>query len=88
MLAFCNTADTLHRNNLTLRISFDEGKNWIKDFLIYGKTENEQSIDYAAYSDLVQIADKQIGVLYEKDNYTSIKFIAISFKWGYQNLLK
>lgn len=80
MLAFCNAADTLHRNNLTLRISFDEGKSWIKDFLIYGKTQDKQSIDYAAYSDLVQIADKQIGVLYEKDNYKTIEFTAISFK--------
>lgn len=28
ILAFCNAADTLKRDNLTLRISYDEGKTW------------------------------------------------------------
>lgn len=77
ILAFCNAADTLRRNNLTLRISYDGGKSWAKDYLIYGKNEQTKPIDYAAYSDLVLTGDSQIGILYEKDNYSKIVFTTV-----------
>ena len=77
LLAFCNAADTLHRNNLTLRISADGGKSWTRDFLIYGKEEQAKKADYAAYSDLVLTADRKVGVLYEKDNYSKIVFVTV-----------
>jgi sialidase-1 len=32
VLAFVNAADTKNRNNLTLRISFDEGKTWPEEY--------------------------------------------------------
>ncbi|MFZ2904570.1 MAG: sialidase family protein, partial [Cyclobacteriaceae bacterium] len=35
ILAFCNAADEKKRNNLTLRISYDDGKTWVKNFVIY-----------------------------------------------------
>jgi sialidase-1 len=74
MLAFCNPSDTIHRNNLTLRISFDEGKTWKKNWLI-DKSQPGQEMSHAAYSDLVQINKKTIGILYERNNYKEIVFV-------------
>jgi sialidase-1 len=75
ILAFCNAADTLKRDNLTLRISYDEGKSWKKNFVIdkAGKKDN------AAYSDMVKISENEIGILYEKDRYSKIVFTKV--KW-------
>lgn len=77
LLAFCNAADTLQRNNLTLRISFDEGLSWKANILI-DRTDNKRN-DYTAYSDLVLINKSNIGVLYEKDNYKTILFTQLQF---------
>jgi sialidase-1 len=72
VLAFCNPADTKRRDNLTLRFSYDEGKTWPEQHVI-AKSENEKN-DHAAYSDLVQVSRKEVGVLYEKDGYQQIVF--------------
>jgi sialidase-1 len=76
ILAFCNAADTIRRDNLTLRISENDGKTWKKSFVIdsTGKRDN------AAYSDLISLHKNVIGVLYEKDNYSQIIFTAIKWK--------
>ncbi|MCC7402347.1 MAG: exo-alpha-sialidase [Chitinophagaceae bacterium] len=82
ILAFCNAADTSQRNNLTLRISYDEGKTWKKNILIdkNPKPYENKNNDYTAYSDLVKLNKKTIGVLYEKANYAEIVFVAINWK--------
>lgn len=82
ILAFCNAADTSQRNNLTLRISYDEGKTWGKNILIdkNPKPYENKNNDYTAYSDLVKLNKKTIGVLYEKANYAEIVFVAINWK--------
>jgi sialidase-1 len=36
--------------------------------------------DNAAYSDIVRISKKKIGILYEKDNYAKIIFTVV--KWN------
>jgi len=77
LLAFCNAADTLQRNNLTLRISFDEGLTWQKNILI--DRIDDKTNDYTAYSDLVLISKKNMGVLFEKDNYKMIVFTVVHF---------
>lgn len=76
IVAFCNAADIKSRDNLTLRISYDDGFTWKKSILIdsTGKRDN------AAYSDLVCISKKEIGILYEKDNYAKIIFTIV--KWN------
>ena len=79
ILAFSNAADTLHRDNLTLRISFDEGKTWPKRIPI-DKSSVEGAKDFTAYSDLVKMNNNQIGVLYEKEGYAKIEFIVINWK--------
>jgi sialidase-1 len=78
IIAACNDADTLHRDNLTLRISFDEGKTWKGNYTIAKSPEGYKG-DYSAYSDLVKVGKRDIGILYEKDNYRQIVFTVQSW---------
>lgn len=78
MLAFCNAADTLKRNHLTLRISFDEGLTWKKNILIEGSDDKKN--DVTAYSDIVMLNKKEIGVLYERNSYAQIVFTLVNWK--------
>lgn len=77
ILAFCNAADEKRRDNLTLRISFDDGKTWERKFII---DKNENIRDNTAYSDIIRLSGSEIGVLYEKDNYSKILFTAVKWK--------
>jgi len=79
VLAFCNAADTTKRDNLTLRISFDEGKTWAINKVI-AKSPQGYKGDYSAYCDLVKLSGSSVGVYYEKDNYKEIMFRAIDWK--------
>ncbi len=72
-LVHSNNADTQNRNNLSLKLSYDEGKTWPKTILIDG-IRNPGKSAYTAYSDLVIIDRKEIGVIYEKNNYKEIVF--------------
>ena len=76
VLAFCNAADTKKRDNLTLHISFDDGKTWKKKFVI----DSNGKADNAAYSDIVFLDKKTIGILYEKENYARIVFTVVRWK--------
>ncbi|WP_254560138.1 sialidase family protein [Dyadobacter diqingensis] len=78
ILAFSNAADTLKRDNLTLRISFDDGKTWSKQYPVDKGSEGIK--DFTAYSDLVQIPKNSVGVLYERDEYKEIVFKVIHWK--------
>lgn len=77
ILAFCNAADEKKRDNLTLRISFNDGLTWKKSFVL-DKAENVK--DNTAYSDIVKISGKEVGVLYEKNNYAQIIFTIVKWK--------
>lgn len=74
ILAFCNNDDTVHRRNLTLRISLDGGKTWAKKYLVDRKNES------TAYSDIVKINKRRTGVLYERNDYREIAFQVIKWK--------
>jgi len=78
VLAFCNAADEKKRDNLTLRISYDDGHTWKKNITV-AKSPNGAK-DYAAYSDIVSISKNEIGVLFENDNYSKIVFKNIKWK--------
>lgn len=78
VLAFCNAADTRDRDNLTLRISDDDGKSW-KENKVIDKAPAGQARDYTAYSDLVKLAKKRVGVLYESERYSKIVFTAVAW---------
>ncbi len=77
VLAFCNAADTLRRDRLTLRLSYDEGRTWPVSHLVY---QQPALPDAAAYSDLVPIGRRQVGVLFEKDNYAQIAFGILTWR--------
>ena len=79
ILAFANAADTKNRNNLTLRISFDEGNTWSWTQVIE-KSNDAKANDYTAYSDIVKMNKNQIGILYEKNHYAHIVFKAVSWR--------
>ena len=81
ILAFCNAADTAKRDNLTLRISYDDGQTWAKNILVDKNPLASASNQYAytAYSDLVVLDKRTLGVLYERSNYVEIVFTAV--KW-------
>ncbi|MGH2622073.1 MAG: sialidase family protein [Sphingobacterium sp.] len=79
MLAHINAADQQDRNNLTLRISKDKGKTWYFNEIIASAPEGYKGA-YSAYSDIVLVKPKQIGVLYEKDDYKEIVFVIQKIK--------
>ncbi|MBI83226.1 MAG: glycosyl hydrolase [Planctomycetaceae bacterium] len=58
-LLFSNPAATDGRHHLTVRLSYDEGKNWpISKVLYEGR---------ASYSSLARLPDGRVGVFYERD---------------------
>ena len=79
IVAHCNAADEKRRDNLTLRISYDEGKSWTKSFLISASKDQKQN-NWSAYSDIVSIGKKTIGVFFEKDNNNLIVFKSIDWR--------
>ncbi len=78
IIASCNAADEKKRDNLTLRISDDEGKTWKKSIVIE-KSTDEKKRDWAAYSDLVVMDKKTVGVYYERNGYAEIVFKIIRY---------
>jgi sialidase-1 len=72
IVASSNAADERNRNNLTIKISNDEGKSWSRAILV-DKNETAKN-DWTAYSDLVLINKKCVGILYERNNYAEIVF--------------
>ncbi len=72
-LLFANANSTEGRKNLTVRISYDEGKTWSDGKTIYGGS--------AAYSSLTVLDNGDIGVFFEKDDYTENMFASFSLKW-------
>ncbi len=79
IIAFCNAADVKNRDNLTLRISYNEGVTWSKNIVIDKSIYGNRN-DFTAYSDIVKISKKKIGILYERDGYTQIVFTVINWK--------
>lgn len=79
IIAFCNAADTKRRDNLTLRISYDDGLTWTKKMVV-DKSADGAKDDFTAYSDMVQISKNKIGILYEREEYSQIVFSVLSWK--------
>jgi sialidase-1 len=72
-LLFCNANDPKKRENLTVRISYDEGNTWSEGKCIYPGG--------AAYSTLTILKNGDIGLVFEKDNYTENPFVSFSLEW-------
>ena len=69
-LVHANAASTGSRDHMTVRTSYDEGASWSQSRLVY--------TGGGAYSSLARLANGDIGLLYEKDNYASIDFVRIT----------
>lgn len=72
-ILFSNAKMEKGRMNLTVRISYDEGKTWTEGKTIYGGG--------SAYSSLTVLKNGDIGVFFEKDEYTQNTFVSFSLKW-------
>jgi len=79
ILAHSNASDPYHRNNLTLKISYDEGKTWERSILV-DRTKDVNKLPWTAYSDLVKINPITLGILYERANYSEIVFKKIEWE--------
>lgn len=72
-ILFSNSNDKKERRNLTVRISYDEGKTWSKGKTIYAGS--------AAYSSMTILKNGDIGLLFEKEGYTENLFVSFSLEW-------
>jgi sialidase-1 len=72
-LLFSNANTESSRKNMTVKISYDEGKTWSKGKTIY--TES------SAYSSLTILKNGEIGLFFEKDNYKKNVFTSFSLEW-------
>lgn len=72
-LLFANANNSKDRTNLTIRISYDEGESWSEGKCIYPGA--------SAYSTLTVLEDGNIGLLFEKDDYTKNTFVSFSLEW-------
>ncbi|MDT7829892.1 sialidase family protein [Pricia sp. S334] len=72
-LLFANANSEDDRTNLTVRVSYDEGKTWSEGKTIYGGS--------AAYSSLTVLDNGDIAVFFEKDDYTENVFASFSLAW-------
>lgn len=80
-LAFSNAADTKNRDNLTIRISQDDGHTWpISIPIDNAASAGESPKDFTAYSDLVLLDSKHLGIVYERKDYSQIVFKKIKWK--------
>ncbi len=72
-LLFSNANSKDDRKNMTVRVSYDEGATWTA-----GKTVYEGE---SAYSSLTVLDNGDIGLLFEKDDYTENVFVRFTLAW-------
>ena len=77
LLLFTNAFDSKYRKNLSLSISEDQGRTWAKNHTIYRGE--------SAYSSMTKLKNGDIGVFFEKDNYTKNVFVRIPKSWLTKN---
>lgn len=73
ILLFSNTNSKDSRENLTVKISYDEGKTWSKGKTIYAGS--------SAYSSMTILKNGDIGLFFEKDDYKENVFLRLSLAW-------
>jgi len=61
------------RKEIVVRYSLDEGINWSKPKIVYSGE--------AAYSSMTILKNGEIGLFFEKDNYTKNVFTSFSLDW-------
>ncbi len=71
-LIFAN-ANSNSRENLTVRISYDEGETWSDGKVIYPGS--------SAYSDLTKLANGDIALFFEKDGHKNNEVVVFDLEW-------
>ncbi len=71
-LLFSNANNAKERKNMTIRVSFDEGKNWPITKKIFNGS--------AAYSSITVLSNGDIGLFFEKDDYQNITFVRLTWE--------
>lgn len=72
-LLFSNAKSEKGRTNMTVRVSYDEGKTWSAGKTIYSGS--------SAYSSLTVLKNGDIGLFFEKDDHSENVFTSFSLKW-------
>jgi len=72
-ILFSNAKSVKGRVNMTVRVSYDEGKTWTDGKTIYAGS--------SAYSSLTILKNGDIGLFFEQDEYTKNPFVSFSLKW-------
>lgn len=72
-IVFVNAYSASKRENLTIQMSFDEGKTWPIRKTIYEGP--------AAYASAVILDNGDIGVFFEKDDYADNTFVRLNLEW-------
>jgi sialidase-1 len=80
-----HTQDSLRRNHLMLHISRNDGYSW-EPVTMIDAIEAATPKDYTAYSDLVRITNRRLGVLYERNQYKEIVFTSVQFTRSYSRI--
>lgn len=77
IVASSNAATERKRDSLTIKISKDDGKTWNQSILVDASANGTK--DWTAYSDMVILTKRKIGILYERDGYKEIVFKEIEW---------
>ena len=72
-LLFSNAKMEKGRENMTVRISYDEGKTWSEGKTIYAGS--------SAYSSLTILKNGDIGLFFEQDEHKKNPFVSFSLEW-------
>ena len=72
-LLFSNANNKSERKNMSVRISYDEGKTWSDGKTIYSGS--------SAYSSMTVLPNGNIGLFFEKDNYKKNVFVCLTLEW-------
>lgn len=73
VLLFANPASRARRERMTVRASFDEGRTWAASKLI--------DAGPSAYCCLARLADRRVGLLYERGNYEALRLVSFPLEW-------
>lgn len=73
VLLFANANSATERENMTVRLSYDDGKTWSEGKTIYSGS--------SAYSSLTILKNGDVGLFFEKDDYKNNVFVSFSFDW-------
>ncbi|PID61694.1 MAG: sialidase [Ignavibacteriae bacterium] len=77
ILISSNPNDSVQRKNLTVKVSLNGGKSWSNEKVIYKGS--------SAYSSLTILKNGEIGILFERDEYTKNTFTKFSLDWLLEN---